>query len=100
LLIFSFLSGVLYFGGSLFFLVSMGLSGEPNINSTAGLIGIGVFLASLLCILLVVLLIPLLHIMGQWAGYRIIKGDKYRYPIVGKLVEKRMSKKNVTENSG
>jgi uncharacterized Tic20 family protein len=91
-LILSFSSGVLYLGGSLFFLVSMGISGEPNFNSTAGLIGIGVFLASMLCMILIMLFVPLLHIMGQWAGYRILKGDEYRYPVVGRLVEKWVSK--------
>jgi uncharacterized Tic20 family protein len=91
-LILSFSSGVLYLGGSLFFLVSMGISGEPNFNSTAGLIGIGVFLVSMLCMILIMLFVPLLHIMGQWAGYRILKGDEYRYPVVGRLVEKWVSK--------
>jgi len=32
----------------------------------------------------------LFHIMGQWAGYRVLKGDNYRYPVIGKLVEKRL----------
>jgi hypothetical protein len=30
--------------------------------------------------------------MGQWAGYRVLKGDDYHYPVVGKLVEKRLAK--------
>lgn len=87
-LLLSFVSGVLYFGGSLFFLFSMGISGEPDLNTPVGFIGIVVFLVSMLIIVFVVLLIPLLHIMGQWAGYRILKGDDYRYPILGRLVEK------------
>jgi uncharacterized membrane protein len=42
--------------------------------------------------ILIMLFVPLLHIMGQWAGYRILKGDEYRYPVVGRLVEKWVSK--------
>ena len=93
-LLLSLAAGILYFGGSLFFLVSMGISGEPDLNSPIGLIGVVVFLISMLIIFFVVLFVPLLHIMGQWAGYRILKGDDYRYPIVGKLVERWISKKN------
>jgi len=101
-LILSFSSGVLYFGGSLFFLLTMGLSGEPDLNSSTGVIGIVVFLISMLIILFIVLLIPLLHIMGQWAGYRILKGDDYHYPIVGRLVERwilKMTKASTEEKS-
>jgi len=92
-LILSFASGVLYFGGIMFFLLTMGLSGEPDLNSSTGVIGIAVFLISMLIILFIVLLIPLLHIMGQWAGYRILKGDDYRYPILGKLIQRWVLKK-------
>jgi len=47
-LILSFASGVLYFGGIMFFLLTMGLSGEPDLNSSTGVIGIAVFLISML----------------------------------------------------
>jgi hypothetical protein len=40
----------------------------------------------------VMLLVPLFHILGQWAGYRILEGDDYRYPLVGRLVEKWSAK--------
>jgi hypothetical protein len=63
-----------------------------NLDSRFGMTGMVVFLGSLLCTFVIVLIVPLLHILGQWAGYRILKGDDYLYPIVGKLVEKRVSK--------
>jgi hypothetical protein len=45
------------------------------------------------------LLVPLLHILAQGAGYRVLKGDDYRYPLIGKLVEKWVAEKTVlTEN--
>jgi len=37
-----------------------------------------------------------LHILGQWAGYRVLKGNMYRYPSIGKLVEKQLSRKAQT----
>jgi uncharacterized membrane protein len=43
--------------------------------------------------MLILLAVPLLHILGQWAGYRVLKGDEYRYPIVGRLVERWVARK-------
>jgi hypothetical protein len=31
--------------------------------------------------------------LGQWAGYRVLKGDDYHYPLVGRLAEKWMHAK-------
>jgi len=94
-----FLSGVLYIGGFVFFLLSIGGMDAMKLDSSFGMIGLIVFFVSMLCTFIIVLLVPLLHIMGQWAGYRVLKGDDYRYPIVGKLIEKRMTKKNAVEHS-
>jgi len=85
------LSTVVYFGGAIFFILFIGGLDAANLDSGFGMIGLVVFLGSMLCVFGVVLLVPLLHIMGQWAGYRILKGDDYRYPIVGKLIERRLS---------
>ena len=64
-----------------------------NLDSAFGMVGLVVFFGSMLCVFVIVLLVPLLHIMGQYAGYRILKGDDYRYPIVGKRVERLVFKK-------
>lgn len=86
------LSMVIYFGGALLFIVSMGGMDAANLDSSSGTIGLVLFFISLLCVFGIILLIPLLHILGQWAGYRILKGDDYRYPIVGKWLERRVLK--------
>ena len=86
------LSMAMYFGGAIFFILSVGGMDAANLDSGFGMIGLVIFLGSMLCVFGIVLLVPLLHIMGQWAGYRILKGDDYRYPIVGKLVERRLSR--------
>jgi len=91
-----FVAGFLYVFGLVVFFVTVGFQGEVVLDSTIGLIGVIVFLVSLLIALLVVLFVPLLHILGQWAGYRVLKGDMYRYPIVGRLVETRLSGKAQT----
>jgi hypothetical protein len=36
------------------------------------------------------LLVPLLHVVGQYAGYRVLKGDNYHYPVIGSSVEKAL----------
>jgi uncharacterized Tic20 family protein len=70
----------------------MGGIGQFQDTSSPGILSILVFGVLLLCGGVIILIIPLLHILGQWAGYRILKGDHYRYPLVGRLVEKRISK--------
>lgn len=84
-LLFGFAAGALYLVGFVAFIGLTGFSGE-SMNSSAGLIGIIVAFGAMAAALLMFLVIPLFHVMGQWAGYRTLKGDDYRYPIIGKLV--------------
>jgi uncharacterized protein len=79
-------SVVLYISGALFLLLSVGLPGSPGLDSSVGMLGMVMVFGSLLCTFVILLTVPLLHIMGQWAGYRVLKGDEYRYPLVGRLV--------------
>jgi hypothetical protein len=62
--------------------------------------GILVFGVTLLISFLVLLVIPLLHILGQWAGYRVLKGDDYCYPLIGNLVEKSLRSRLGSETLG
>jgi uncharacterized Tic20 family protein len=72
-------------------IVMMGWTGNVGIDSPMGIAGI-VFLGVLLLVVVIVMLfVPLLHILGQWAGYRVLNGDDYRYPLVGRLVDKWIS---------
>jgi uncharacterized Tic20 family protein len=83
-----FAAGFLYLFGLVVFVLTIGFEGDVALDSSSSMIGAVVFLVSLLIAMLVILAVPLLHILGQWAGYRVLKGDEYRYPIVGGLVEK------------
>lgn len=69
----------------------MGWTGNVRFDSPMGIVGIIFFGGSLLVLFVVMLFVPLLHILGQWAGYRVLKGDDYRYPLIGALVEKWVS---------
>ena len=80
----------LYVAGTIFLLGTMGVSGDAGGMSSIGIIGIITFLVFMLIVFVIILIVPLFHIMGQWAGYRVLKGDDYHYPVVGKLVEKRL----------
>ncbi len=86
-----FVAGFVYFFGFLIFMITVGLNGNADMNSSMGM-GLVVFVISMLITFVIVLIVPLLHILGQWAGYRVLKGDNYRYPILGKLIERRMNK--------
>jgi uncharacterized Tic20 family protein len=80
--------GFLYLFGALFLLAGLGALGEPRMDSTIQIISVIIFGGSLLVSFLLILSVPLLHILGQWAGYRVLKDDNYRYPLIGRLVEK------------
>jgi uncharacterized Tic20 family protein len=96
-----FVGAFIYLFGILLLIVGAGMIGGPNFNSPAGLFGIIVFGLSLLFSFGLILLIPLLHILGQWAGYRVLKGSDYHYPLIGKLVKRWiLNKTSLTENSG
>jgi uncharacterized Tic20 family protein len=80
----------LYVAGAFVFLGVIGLSGDTRLSTPIGMVGLVVFIVFMLIVIVIILIVPLFHIMGQWAGYRVLKGDNYRYPVIGKLVEKRL----------
>jgi len=79
----------IYLFGFGVFLGTVGINGGLELNGQ-GMIGLAIFGLSMLCMAGIILILPLLHILGQWAGYKVLKGDDYHYPIVGRLVEKRI----------
>ncbi|HQU37569.1 MAG TPA: DUF4870 domain-containing protein [Anaerolineales bacterium] len=87
-LILGFIVGMFYMVGMVAFIALTGFDPESAANSSAGLIGILIMFGTMILALLIALLVPLFHIAGQWAGYRVLKGDDYRYPVIGKLVER------------
>jgi uncharacterized Tic20 family protein len=91
LLLMYFLAVFIYMLGFIAFIAATGLAGNPQFGSSAGLISLFIFIAFSLIAVLIILAIPLLHILGQWAGYRVLRGDDYRYPLIGRIVEKRLS---------
>jgi uncharacterized Tic20 family protein len=88
-----FAAGFFYVFGLIVFVLTIGFEGDAALDSSGAMMGVIVFLVSLLISLLVVLIVPLLHILGQWAGYRVLKGDDYHYPLVGRLVKRWLAKK-------
>jgi uncharacterized Tic20 family protein len=95
---------VIYFAGSFLYLfgilllfASMGGVGGTDFNASMGTLSIIVLGILLLISALLILSVPLLHILGQWAGYRVLKGEDYRYPLIGRLVEKWRSKNPTPE---
>jgi len=96
---------ILFFGGIFVYMVGafillsvVGLNGSADINTSTGITGLVIFLVFTFIFLAIILIVPLFHIMGQWAGYRVLKGDDYYYPVLGNLVKKQMSKFGMEEN--
>ncbi len=85
-------AGILYLVGLIAIFSMTGLEGSPNLNSPTGMLGLIIFGLSSLFASLIILIVPLFHILGQWAGYRVLKGDDYKYPIIGKLAKRRIAK--------
>jgi uncharacterized Tic20 family protein len=86
-------AGFVYLFGAMAVFAMTGFEMDPNQGSPIGMLGLVIFVLSLLVASLIVLMVPFFHILGQWAGYRILKGDQYRYPVVGKLVERWIANK-------
>jgi uncharacterized Tic20 family protein len=88
--IFYFAGTFLYIGGLFAVLVATGTLGLSESSSSIGIVGIVIFGAMLALGGVIILVIPVFHILGQWAGYRVLKGDNYHYPLVGRWVEKSL----------
>jgi uncharacterized Tic20 family protein len=93
----AFVGGFLYLLGLLLLIASMGAIGNLDLDPSMGMMSTIIMGAALLISAVLILSIPLLHILGQWAGYRVLKGENYRYPLIGRLVETRMSTNSVPE---
>jgi uncharacterized Tic20 family protein len=81
-------AGLIYFFGAIVFTMMAGLEGGLNPSSSTGMVGLLIFGLSLLFASVIFLIIPLFHILGQCAGYRVLIGDDYHYHVVGRLVGK------------
>ena len=92
-----FIGGFLYLVGIVLLVTSMGGIGGTDFNSATGIISLVLTGVALLIAAMLILLVPLLHILGQWAGYRVLKGENYHYPLIGRWVEKRLSAKTANE---
>jgi uncharacterized Tic20 family protein len=66
-----------------------------SLVTTVGLIIL--FVIFLLPLIIILLIVPLFHILGQWAGYRVLRGENYHYPFVGRIIEKQISRYSTAE---
>jgi len=83
---------VLYSAGLLLLVAAAGRIGNQDFSPSLGIVG-AVLLGILFVLsVMVLLLVPSLHILGQWAGYRVLKGDDYQYPLIGKFLDKRLTR--------
>jgi len=89
-------AGAIYMFGFFALLITTGFGQAISFDEPSGMIGLVILLVSSLLAVVIVLVVPLFHIWGQWAGYRVLKGDNYRYPIVGRLVEKKLTKNTLS----
>jgi uncharacterized Tic20 family protein len=96
-LVYQGLTTILYFGAGFvyvfgIFLVAatMGIMENTQAGSSEMIPGFIIFIFVSFIAMAMLLLVPLLHVVGQYAGYRVLKGDNYHYPVIGRLVEKSL----------
>ena len=82
----------IYMIGFLAFIAATGLAGTPMDGAPLGLISLAIFIIFSLIAFVLFMIVPFCHIIGQWAAYKVLKGDNYRYPLVGTLVERWIAK--------
>jgi uncharacterized Tic20 family protein len=98
---------VLYFGAVFIYMLGffafVAVTGIVGVAQDGGLplgmLSLVAFIGFSLLAFVIFLLIPLFHILGQWAGYRVLKGDDYHYPVLGKLVEKWIARQTSLSES-
>ncbi len=97
-LVYQAVATILYFGAGLvymfgIFLLAATMGIAENLQPGSEVIpGFIIFIIASFIAIAIILLIPLFHVLGQYAGYRVLKGDDYHYPVLGKLVDKWISK--------
>jgi len=96
-LIYQGLTTILYFGAGFvyvfgIFLVAatIGIMENTQAGSSEMIPGFIIFIIVSLIAVAMLLVVPLLHVVGQYAGYRVLKGDNYHYPVIGSSVEKAL----------
>ncbi len=70
------------------------LNSSQGISSDAGLYLLIAVFVLLLTACLMLLALPTFHLFAMIAWVRVTKGGDYRYPLLGKMIEKRMGRKS------
>jgi uncharacterized Tic20 family protein len=94
----TFVAGAVYVSGLAAFAILSGFGENAAFDPSRIMAGFIVFLVSMLIAAAILLVLPLFHILGQWAGYRVLRGDDYRYPAIGTFVERRIAHHKDTES--
>ena len=96
-LVYQGLTTILYFGAGFvyvfgIFLVAatMGIIENTQAGASEMIPGFIIFIIVSFMAIAMLLLVPLLHVVGQYAGYRVLKGDNYHYPVIGRLVARSL----------
>jgi uncharacterized Tic20 family protein len=84
----------LYIGSILIMAVgALVLSAQPD-QGAAGLFMILFLLIILVTISILVLVVPLFQIFGQWADVRLVQGHDYHYPLFGRWLRRRLDRQS------
>jgi uncharacterized Tic20 family protein len=90
---------VVFFGMFFIPLVAAGLSRSNEIPAPAGIVVL-VFMGIMMIFWLVfTLLVPIYYLLAGIASLRSIQGRSFRYPIIGKILEKRMQPSQLAEST-
>ena len=82
---------MVFFFGMFLLLILGGTSGADNAIRGPGAILLTVFLGLMFLFWMIFTIgMPFYTLLAGWAGFRVLCGHHFRYPILGKMIEKRI----------
>lgn len=81
---------VFFFGMFSTLILGSSLGGGRDLQGVPAIMMLVFFAVMMLFWLLVMIVMPIYYLLAGWAGLRVIRGHHFRYPILGKLIERRM----------
>lgn len=82
---------MIFFFGFFFTLILGDTMGRGNDLQGPPAIMMAVFFGVMILFwLFVIIVMPVYYLLAGWAGFRVVRGHHFRYPILGKLIERRM----------
>jgi uncharacterized Tic20 family protein len=87
-----------FFVGMVFTLViGSAMGNSQKVQGPPAFMMAAFFVIMILFWFIIAILMPVYYLLAGWAGFRVIRGHHFRYPILGKIMERRMGTSQIAE---